>query len=155
MREDPLFIVRKPHQEITENDLWDIFQTLKPFQKQQFLLLRDNGLRQFNRMESAFAENSFAIPDNSMPQTNGRMIHGLYLLHSRLTHSCVPNSKIPETCGHTITSYAMRDIAAGEEITFCYNTDFECRVRYDRHQALRFTCTCEACLIDTPFHQLS
>jgi hypothetical protein len=106
-------------------------------------------------MESAFAENSFALLDSSMPQTNGRMIHGLYLLHSRLNHSCVPNSKIPETCGPSITSYAMRDIAAGEEITFCYNPSFECRVRYDRHQALRFTCTCEACSIGTPFHQLS
>lgn len=140
---------------ITEEDLRNCFQRLKPFQKQQFLLLHDNGLRQFDRMESAFAENSFALLDSSMPQTDGRKIHGLYLLHSRLNHSCVPNSKIPETCGPSITSYAMRDIAADEEITFCYNPGFECRVRYDRHQALGFICTCKACSIGTPFHQLS
>jgi hypothetical protein len=152
LREDPLFIVRKPHQEITEEDLWNTFRRLKPFEKQQFLLLRDNGSRQFERMESAFAKNSFALPDSSMPQANGRTIHGLYLLHSRLNHSCVPNTKIPETRGPSITSYAMRDIVAGEEITFCNNSDFECRVRYDRHQALRFTCTCEACSVGTPFH---
>jgi hypothetical protein len=155
LREDPLFIIRKPHQEITEEDLWNTFQGLKPIEKQQFLLLRDNGLRRFHRMEDAFAENSFAIPDSSSPQTNGRMIHGLYLLHSRLNHSCVPNAKIPETCGPSIKSYAMRDIAAGEEITFCYNPHFECLIGYDRHQALGFTCTCRACLSGTPFQLLS
>ncbi|KAH9882273.1 hypothetical protein J1614_001445 [Plenodomus biglobosus] len=147
LREDPLFIIRKPHQEITEDDLWNAFQRLQPLEKRQFSLLRDNSLRHFDRMESAFAENSFALLDSSIPQTKGRTIHGLYLLHSRLNHSCVPNSKIPETCGPSITSYAMRDIAAGEEITFCYNPGLEFRVRYDRHQVLQFTCTCEACSI--------
>jgi hypothetical protein len=155
LREDPLFIVRKPHQEITEQDIRVAFQRLKPFEQRQFLLLRDNGGPQFNSMESAFAENSFAIPDSSMPLINRRMIHGLYLLHSRLNHSCVPNAKIPEMPGPSITSYAMKNIAAGEEVTFCYNTDFECRVRQDRHQELRFTCTCQACSIGTPFHELS
>jgi hypothetical protein len=150
-----LFIVRKPHQEITEQDIRGAFQRLKHFEQRQFLLLRDNGERQFNSMESAFAENSFAFPDSSMPATNRRMIHGLFLLHSRINHSCLPNAKIPETSGPAITSYATRNIAAGEEITFCYNTDFECRVRQDRHQELRFACTCEACTVGTPFHQLS
>jgi hypothetical protein len=148
-------MIRKPHQEITKEDLRDTYQRLKPFEKQQFSLLRDNGLQQFNRMEDAFAENSFALLDNSMPRGNGRTIQGLYILHSRLNHSCIPNTKIPQTCGPCITSYAMRDIAAGEEITFCYNPSFECRVRHDRHQELRFSCTCEACSIGTSFHQLS
>jgi hypothetical protein len=155
LREDPLFIVRKPHQEITEQDIRVAFQRLKHFEQRQFLLLRDNGGRHFNSMESAFAENSFALPDNSIPQTSSRMAHGLYLLHSRLNHSCVPNAKVPKTSGPSITSYAMRNIAAGEEITFCYNTDFECRARHDRHQELRFTCTCAACSLGTPFHELS
>lgn len=43
----------------------------------------------------------------------------------------------------------------GEEITFCYNPDFECSNRYERHQTLRFACDCKACLPETPFQQLS
>lgn len=155
LREDPLFIIWKPHQEISGDDVWGAFQRLKPFEKQQFLLLRDNGSQHFDRMERAFAENSFALLDSSMSQTKSGMSHGLYLLHSRLNHSCIPNSKIPETCGPSIASYAMRDIAAGEEVTFCYNPGFECRIRCERHRVLGFTCTCEACAIGTPFHQLS
>ncbi|KAH6683899.1 hypothetical protein B0J14DRAFT_1249 [Halenospora varia] len=106
-------------------------------------------------MTEAFAENSFAIPNSIRPQTNGPLIHGLFLLHSRLNHSCIPNSKIPTPGGEIVASFATRDIVAGEEITFCYNSDFECRTRHDRHQALRFVCDCKACLTGTSFQQLS
>ena len=43
----------------------------------------------------------------------------------------------------------------GEEFTFCYNTDFECRNRYECHQALRLICDCKACLPGTAFQQFS
>ena len=54
-----------------------------------------------------------------------------------------------------ITSFVTRDIVAGEEITFCYNTDFECRTILDSHQALCFVYNCKACLTGTPFQQFS
>lgn len=145
--EKPLFIIKKPHEEITEGDVRNAFQNLAPGGKQQFLLLRDNASGYFKRFAGAFAENSFALS-----HTNG---HGLYLLHSRFNHSCVPNSKIPKTNGEVIQSFATRDIIAGEEITFCDNTDFECRTRNDRHKLPRFTCDCKACLVGTDFHRLS
>jgi len=148
LREKPLFVIRKFHEEITEKDVWTAFQQLVPSEKQQFLYLRDNASRPFPHMTEAFAENSFAISINPP-------IHGLFLLHSRFNHSCIPNSKIPSTGGEIVASFATRDIIAGEEITFCYNTDFECRTRHDRHQALRFICDCKACLPGTPFQQLS
>jgi hypothetical protein len=99
-------------------------------------------------MNYAFAENSFALSDNP-PK------HGLFLIHSRFNHSCIPNCNVPSTNGEIIASFATRDIVAGEEITFCYNTDFECRTRGDRHRVLRFTCECKACLPGTLFQQLS
>ncbi len=152
MREMPLLIIRKAHEEITEQDIWAAFQQLGPNEKQWFLHLRENASRPFTHMAEAFAENSFAISGGT---TNGSPMHGLFILHSRFNHSCIPNCKIPVTSGEVIASFATRDIVADEEITFCYNTDFECRTRHERHQALRFVCYCKACLIDTPLHQLS
>lgn len=82
---------------------------------------------------------------------------GCYILLSRINHSCVPNAKIPDTAteGDSIACFATRDIAEGEEITFCYNTDFTYRTSVDRHCELRFVCECKACKPGTVFHQLS
>ncbi|KAH0553407.1 hypothetical protein GP486_006522 [Trichoglossum hirsutum] len=155
LREKPLFVIRKPHEEIMEEDVWTAFQQLAPSEKQQFLYLRYNGSRPFTHMSEAFAENSFAILNSTRPQATDRPIHGLFLLHSRFNHSCIPNSKVPTTDGEVISSFATRGIAAGEEITICYGDDFECRTTHDRHRELRFVCDCKACLTGTPFQQLS
>jgi len=152
LREKPLWIIRKPHELITEGDIRAAFQQLRPNEKQKFLCLRENASRPFTNMSEAFAENSFSISDST---TNGSPIHGLFILHSRFNHSCIPNCKVPTTNEKVIASFATRDIVADEEITFCYNIDFECRTTHERHQALRFVCDCKACLVDTPFHQLS
>ncbi|KAH7357134.1 hypothetical protein BKA65DRAFT_423958 [Rhexocercosporidium sp. MPI-PUGE-AT-0058] len=155
LMEKPLFIIRKPHEEIREEDVWIAIQQLAPREKEQFLFLRDNASKPFIYLTEAFAENSFAIPNSTRDQANDPPIHGIFLLHSRFNHSCIPNSKIPTSGEETITSFATRDIVAGEEITFCYNPGFECRTRHDRHQALRFVCDCKACLAGTLFQQLS
>ncbi|KAF2190968.1 SET domain-containing protein [Zopfia rhizophila CBS 207.26] len=155
LRERPLFVVRKSNEQITEEDVRTAFQHLPPSAKQQFSHLRDNACVPFTHMTEAFAENSFAISNSVGPQASISPVHGLFLLHSRFNHSCIPNSKIPNTNNEIIASFATRDIMAGEEITFCYNTDFECRNRHERHQALRFICDCKACLPGTPFQQLS
>ncbi|KAJ5373483.1 hypothetical protein N7517_005489 [Penicillium concentricum] len=152
LSEMPTFVIRMSHTEITDDHVTMAFQKLLPSQKAQFLLLRDNGSSHFTSMNEAFAENSFNIAnsDHGEPET-----HGLFPLHSRFNHSCVPNSKIPTISGEIISSFATRDIHAGEEINFCYETDFEGRTRHERHQALRFTCNCVACLRGTPFQKLS
>lgn len=82
---------------------------------------------------------------------------GCYILLSRINHSCVPNAKIPDTEneGGSIACFATKDIVGGEEITFCYNTDFACRTSLDRHRELRFMCECRACRPGTLFHELS
>ncbi len=154
LREKPLFVIRKPHEQITEEDVRMAFQHLTPIAKQLFLHLRDNGCVPFKYMTEAFAENSFAVNSNG-PQAKISPVHGLFLLLSRFNHSCIPNSKVPIPKDEFVTLFATRDIMPGEEITFCYNTDFECRTRYERHQALRFICDCKACLPGTPFQQLS
>lgn len=147
-------MIRKPHEQITEEDVRTAFQHLAPRAKEHFLHLRDNACVPFKYMNEAFAENSFAM-DSIGPQAKISPVHGLFLLQSRFNHSCIPNSKVPTTKDEIVTSFATRDIMPGEEITFCYNTDFGCRNRYERHQALRFICDCKACLPGTPFQQLS
>ncbi|KAF2641477.1 SET domain-containing protein [Massarina eburnea CBS 473.64] len=143
LTETPLFHIPKPHPQITEHDLYTAFSNLSLPNKAQFSRLRDNASTLFTSLTNAFAENSFA--------TVTPPGHGLYLLHSRFNHSCIPNAKIPSLDGTSITSFACRDIARGEEVTVCYNTDFECRIRSDRHKCLRFTCVCEACRRGTAF----
>jgi hypothetical protein len=156
LREKSLFVIWKSYKEIVEEDVWTAFKQLAPSEKQQFLCLRDNASKPFTRMTQVYAENSFSVLNNLGPKSNDPLIYGLFLLHSRFNHSCIPNSKVPDTGGgDTIASFATRDIVAGEEITFCYNTGFECMTRHERHQALRFVCDCKACLPGTPFQQLS
>ncbi|KAF2865684.1 hypothetical protein BDV95DRAFT_252556 [Massariosphaeria phaeospora] len=150
--EELLFIIRKAHEAITEIDVGAAVQQLTAQQKNQVLLLRDNASKPFSHMTEAFAENSFAIQDREQLQTRA---HGLFLLHSRINHSCVPNCKIPTNNEEHVASYATRDIAVGEELTFCYEGDFELRRRHDRHQRLRFVCDCIACLPNTPYQELS
>jgi hypothetical protein len=152
LSENPTFVIQRSHTEITDYHVSIAFQQLLPSQKAQFLLLRDNGSGCFTSMNEAFAENSFNIANSDHDEPEA---YGLFPLHSRFNHSCTPNSKIPTVSGEVISSFATRDIDAGEEINFCYNPDFEGRTRYERHQALRFTCDCVACLPGTPFQQLS
>ncbi|KAL2816625.1 hypothetical protein BDW59DRAFT_166270 [Aspergillus cavernicola] len=141
LTEKPVFVIKKPHEEITEGDIRSAFARLTPGQKKQFLCLRDNGSTPFTSMESALSENSFAT-SSSMASP----VHGLYLLHSRFNHSCLPNCEIPETKTEAVRSFATRDINIGEEIRFCYEPTFQCRTVYERHEALRFVCDCNACL---------
>lgn len=149
LREFPLFIIRKPHEMIMEDDLHAAFNRMTPRSRQQFLCVRDNASTPFHSFGSAFAENCFRLPVRGDA-------YGLYVLHSRLNHSCIPNAKIPDTLpGESVSSFAMRDIAAGEEITFCYESGYECRTRAERHRLLRFACACPACKVGTAFQTCS
>ncbi|OBT77464.1 hypothetical protein VF21_05231 [Pseudogymnoascus sp. 05NY08] len=152
LREMPLFVIPKHYSEITEIDVRAAVQQLPLHEKQRFHQLRYNGGQPFRRLTHACAENSFALPNPSGPS-----YYGVFVLLSRLNHSCVPNSNIPDSNVENmeIACFATRDIAVGEEITFCYNEDFACRTRQERHRALRFICVCSACQASASAQQLS
>lgn len=150
LSEKPLFVIHKPHEFITEHDVRDALQKLTINDRKQFKQIQlESGTPPFV-LQDTFAENCFCLP-------KAGHAYGLFPLMSRFNHSCVPNAKIPKTHmgQETISIYAVRDIKAGEEITFCYNPDFEGRRTVQRHMALRFKCDCVACLPGTRFHQLS
>lgn len=157
LSEEPLFTIRKPHSEITNEVLVRAFQKLPVNRKPLFFLLRDNASEAFRSMEHAFAENSFNMASEDHTGQQLDYLHGLFLLHSRFNHSCSPNSKIPITGGEIthLRSFATRDIVPGEEIAFSYAADFGCRTREERHRELRFVCNCDACQPRTPFQKLS
>ncbi|KAG9233747.1 hypothetical protein BJ875DRAFT_511371 [Amylocarpus encephaloides] len=127
-------IIRRGHSEIIEEYVRIAFQKLSPNEKQMFSCLRENSSTPFKHLTDIMGENSFGLPDGSKSHLNNPLMYGHFLLHSHFNHS---------------------DIFAGEEITFCYYTDFECRTRHERHQALLFVCHCRTCLPETTFQQLS
>ncbi|KAI1468560.1 SET domain-containing protein [Daldinia caldariorum] len=94
LTEKPLFVIPKSSEYIIDNDIWATIARLTPVGKYQFSLLRDNANEPFKRINEAFAENSF-----SLSVCSG---HGLFLLHSRFNHSCIPNAKVPDPTGEVI-----------------------------------------------------
>lgn len=148
--ERPFFAIRKPLEHITEFDVRAGFQHLSPYKKQQFLCLLDNGTRPFTSMEKTFKENSFCLAAHPLA-------HGLFVILSRFNHSCIPNCKIPHEglYKEQLQAYATRVVMPGEELTICYNPDFELRTTGERIQRLRFQCDCKACSIGTFFQRIS
>ncbi len=55
-----------------------------------------------------------------------------------MNHSCSPNAA---TSGNILEIVALRDIRAGEEITYDYRTDYNAREQYYRNW-WRFKCQC-------------
>ncbi|KAJ4329791.1 hypothetical protein N0V87_010556 [Didymella glomerata] len=134
-REAALFTISKPHALIEDRDIRAALSTLPPGSRQQFYSLRDNGDAKFHYLIDAFCENCFRVPSSSSVTYDSAHGFGCYILLSRINHSCIPNAKIPDSNieGTSIACFATRDIEEGEEITFCYNTDFMCRTSRDRH----------------------
>ncbi|PMD43752.1 hypothetical protein L207DRAFT_422719, partial [Hyaloscypha variabilis F] len=56
LRQKLLFVIRKSHEEIMEEDVWTAFQQLVPTDKQQFLCLHENASKSFTHMTQACAE---------------------------------------------------------------------------------------------------
>lgn len=77
---------------------------------------------------------------------------GLYIMQSKINHSCSPNAEITFPKGnHTLEIRAVKDINAGEEICISYLE--ECQLERSRHSRQRFLqenyiflCECEKCL---------
>jgi hypothetical protein len=146
LQEKPLFVIRKQHEEIEISDIENAVKRLTMEEKRQFSSVRDNATHEFLNVVMAFSENCFAIPGKPGDLKSAKA-YGFFPLHSRINHSCVPNTKIPDntSAGNRIASHASRDIEAGEEILFCYDPGLSCRTRVDRHHQLRFECKCSAC----------
>jgi hypothetical protein len=119
LKEKPLFVVRKPHEKITEWDVRAALQQLAPSKKQQFTHLRDNASKPFTQLTHAFAENSFAIPSSIRNQDNAPhfRVYSSYNLISTIRVYQTPRFRIPletslQVLQPGISSPARRSLSA-------------------------------------------
>ncbi|OIW29712.1 SET domain-containing protein [Coniochaeta ligniaria NRRL 30616] len=160
LSEKPLFVIRKPWFLMEEDDVPASVRQLSPKQREQFKLLRNNASAHFPDMGLAFAQNNFYFTGPSHLGGAGDTC-GCFLLMSRFNHSCLPNAAVPNSGGqgdkNGLVCCATKDIAAGEEITYCYNPEFEGKTRLERREALgfQFVCDCKACHLGTAFQRAS
>ncbi|XP_066953482.1 SET and MYND domain-containing protein 4-like isoform X1 [Macrobrachium rosenbergii] len=87
-----------------------------------------------------FIENSFG--------TEEQVVTELYLGKSLINHSCSP-VMASKSLGRVSFTYAVRPVAAGEELTISYVADFSSQPKLQRRGALvsdrSFLCSCQAC----------
>lgn len=129
------------------------FKKLTAAQKKQFLCLRSKGTKDCSRLGAIFDENNFTrMKDDMMTQTRMSLVPGepqetgVYVLSSRFNHSCVPNARNMPGSEANNRFLAGRDIAAGEELTFCYTTEFLGLTSLERREKMRFAFDCMACV---------
>jgi hypothetical protein len=145
LAENPAFVIFKEAGEITEEDVLRAIGRLSHGERRRISLLRHNGTRPFWSLLELFKETSFPYHNPGYKPPSG---WGLFPLHSRLNHSCLPNCVVPTNDNQHIISYTTRDIAPGEELTFCYSGHFKGSTKLERQKDLAqvgFTCNCETC----------
>ncbi|GAM39056.1 hypothetical protein TCE0_034r10284 [Talaromyces pinophilus] len=180
MKERAMFIIQKQSGNITEQDVYEAVERLSDSQMHIIACLSDNRPRELSNgmMDSGplalaqiWGKNCFSLESGVEGRPFGDYVEqkrwGLFPCHSRFNHSCQPNAGVPESpespsesqVGRNSTSsYAERDIAAGEEITISYKNGFRSRTLDERHRLLEFECSCTVCdraSKDPTFRQVS
>lgn len=153
LSEEPYCVIRKPADEITDEDIVLAFLPLNPSQRAQLSIIWDAMPSKI--LGLMFFQNVFL---DLNPRPNESPTVGLYPINPRFNHSCVPNMRAPNHTGDTKESFATKDIDSGEEITFCYDPYGAHMTRSERHESLQhmgFACKCRACQLEAPFQQLS
>lgn len=139
--EPPLFTTASlTNADTIEKDLGAIIKGLPKEGQRAFLTLHNNFPGQPNPFSNIIRSNGYPLGPSSE-------VGGVFPLIARLNHSCRPNAqhawndKLQEQ-----TVYAVRDIAAGEELTLSYHNGGPSA---ERKAALRqffgFDCACELC----------
>ncbi|KAF3896745.1 SET domain [Trichophyton interdigitale] len=155
LSEKPLFVIKSSSPTATELAVLAAFQKLKPEDKKQFLCLRNNGSARYPSMTHAFIDNNMTVSRIVATRPGDNPACGMFILQPRFNHSCTANCKAPFNGMEAICTYAVRDIAAGEELTLNYDARVTFFPPRERHASLGFVCDCPACDIGTPFQELS
>jgi len=158
-----LFTISGAPSDITETAIKNGYDKLSKQQKDMLSDLRNAQGRPFSNLSDLFNFNQHRYgvrgPEGSI------QVFELLPLLSRFNHSCLPNAVI----GSTATAVArdgaqvlraVKDIAKGDEITFCYDPAFfPFMISEFRRQVTRiccgFDCQCTACCPGTSFNEAS
>lgn len=157
LKETAIFtIMKSAGEQATENDVEKVWSKLSPSTKDALLPLRENGSQPLKSPFEIWSHNHLNLK-NIIAEPYSKMNEsvslatttGLFVLQSRINHSCLPNARRPWplTTEDSTTLIAMRDIAAGEEITNSYVFQFHLRTRQERADMMGFDCNCKACAI--------
>jgi hypothetical protein len=140
--EPPLFTTASLSDPATfEKDLGAIIRALPREGQRAFLSLHNN----FPGQPAPFSN---IVRSNGYPLGPSSDVGGLFPLVARLNHSCRPNAQHAwDAARGRETVHAVRDVAAGEELTLSYHNGGQ--ASGERQAALRqffgFACACAAC----------
>lgn len=152
-KEYPLMTINKPSILVGESDIVAAYKRLSPGDKRIFDQSRhDVSHKQGCKCKYGhFSANYFGNSDWESPQ--------MFPLASRFNHSCQPNTVWLTALSkdyHTLRT--VKDVEEGEELTFCYSSDFSLMTTHQRQQELEkpkrnFQCACTHCAL--PLAQLA
>ena len=148
LSENALFIIKKPSDFITEQDVVLGYNKLSADEKRIFDQMRDSkaeaGLNPFNFKSGRFHANKFAV-------NHERTSFGCFPVSSRFNHSCLPNTV---GSGDDIKQHqqcrAINNIQPGEELTTYYFEECQFMTTEERTKEMPMTghvqkCVCELC----------
>ena len=131
--------------ETTEQDLARALRALPRDDQRAFLSLHNNHRGEKNPLSNI-------VRSNGYPLGPGSDVGAVFAHVSRFNHSCAPNAKHAwnAALGHQ-TVYAIRPVAAGQEITLSYLQGGTFAERQRELKSLfGFTCACELCSLPAP-----
>ncbi|MEY8689671.1 MAG: SET domain-containing protein [Leptothrix sp. (in: b-proteobacteria)] len=116
--------------------------------------------RRYKRSRSMIRRIYHLIATNNIASKDGLDLicgHGLYKWLSRANHSCDPNTKLVNgnRSERELFLVAIRDIAAGESVTWNYSSPVLLTIDYISRNAslfhsFGFCCSCSRCIEETP-----
>lgn len=155
LKETAIFTITKSAgEEATETDVNKAWTKLPYSTKDALLPLRENGSQPPKSPFEVWShnhlnlKNEVAEPYLEMNESVSlATTTGLFVLQSRINHSCLPNARRPWllTTEDSTSLIPTRDITAGEEITNCYVFQFQLLSREERADMMGFVCNCKAC----------
>ncbi|OQN96749.1 hypothetical protein B0A48_17173 [Cryoendolithus antarcticus] len=173
LREDPILLIRKDEDLVSERDILAAYKKLSPEKKNEFDTLRDDGQRApdasdphelassattdrgleslTERVWEQYNSNRHSVSD-SRTGINGA---GVYHLSSMFNHSCRPNATMNYDDSGTRYFYVIENIVAGQEITFAYNSRTYYMSTEHRSEDLDMDCLCDLCTSPVALREVS
>lgn len=142
-----MVLTKDAHKPLDHNDVMLAYQQLSPVARMEFdqaPAVRPSGFKTTHASPIAkFVSTHFSLSDATK--------WGCFVHASRLNHSCSPNCYMSPVSADTMQCYVIRDVAAGEELTFAYHDAVLFLPTDQRHEMIKIkglgfsNCLCELC----------
>jgi hypothetical protein len=149
-----LFITNQPMPHVKEQDVRKLVSQLEAPARKQFLALPLDSLN-CNVSEELIHSAKFY---SNMFQIRGEPLAGCFCHASRFNNSCAPNCAITTTSRRQQQCRTIKDVLAGDELTFAYKEDYLMMPTKDRQEDMAmsgFRCQCNLCSLPAKERLLS